>query len=194
MSQVGGAAVADEEIHSGGVKATEYRTKIDHPDCREDLLVALRWLWQREGRPDSIVCIGTDRASGDALGPLIGTELMAWNRLPCAVYGTLDHPLHASNLVALLEKVPKLKNARTLAIDASLGQASEVGTVAVGVGALRPGAGVQKKLPEIGRYYVTGTVNIGGFMDYYVLQNTRLALVMRMAQLIAESIKLSLGF
>jgi putative sporulation protein YyaC len=93
-----------------------------------------------------------------------------------------------------MESVPRLRNARTLAVDASLGRPEEVGTVAVGVGSLRPGAGVQKTLPEVGQYYVTGTVNIGGFMDYYVLQNTRLALVMRMAQTVAESIKLSLGF
>lgn len=175
-------------------KPTEYRTQIDRPNCREELLVALRWLWQREGAPDAILCIGTDRATGDALGPLIGTELMSWSRMPCPVYGTLDRPLHASNLLSLMESVPRLRNARTLAVDASLGRPEEVGTVAVGVGSLRPGAGVQKTLPEVGQYYVTGTVNIGGFMDYYVLQNTRLALVMRMAQTVAESIKLSLGF
>lgn len=175
-------------------KSAEYRTQIDDPGCREQLLVALRWLWQREGPPEAILCIGTDRATGDALGPLIGTELMSWSRLPCKIYGTLDRPLHASNLAPLITSAPVLQRARTLAIDASLGRAEDVGVIAVGIGPLHPGAGVQKTLPPIGHYHLTGTVNMGGFMDYYVLQNTRLALVMRMAQTIAESVKLSLGF
>jgi len=80
-----------------------------------------------------------------------------------------------------------------LAIDASLGKPTEVGIISLGVGAIRPGAGVQKDLPAVGQYYVTGTVNIGGFMDYYVLQNTRLALVMKMAQKIADGIRVSLN-
>lgn len=172
-------------------KLAEYRTQIDRQHCREELVVAFRWLWQREGEPQAILCIGTDRATGDALGPLIGSELLSWSRLPCAVFGTLDQPLHASNLS---EVTPKLKQSRVLAIDASLGKPDDVGSITVGLGPIRPGAGVQKSLPPIGRYYATGTVNIGGFMDYYVLQNTRLALVMRMAQTIAEGLKLSLGF
>lgn len=172
----------------------EYRTRIDRATCREELVVAFQWLWKREGRPDAILCIGTDRATGDALGPLVGSDLLSWSRIPCAVYGTLEHPLHASNLQDLIKEQPKLKAARCLAIDASLGRPEEVGAISVGVGPLKPGAGVNKELPPIGRYYATGTVNIGGFMDYYVLQNTRLALVMRMAQAMGEALKLSLGF
>ncbi len=114
--------------------------------------------------------------------------------MPCAVFGTLDEPLHASNLAETLQKHPKLLRSRCLAIDASLGRSEDVGAIAVGIGSIRPGAAVQKSLPPIGRYYATATVNVGGFMDYYVLQNTRLSLVMRMAQMLAESLKLSLGF
>lgn len=172
---------------------SEYRTHIEHNNCREELVLAFQWLWKKEGQPQAILCIGTDRATGDALGPLIGSELMAWSRVPCRVFGTLDEPLHASNLTEIIRAYPQITQTRCLAIDASLGRPEEVGSIAIGTGPIRPGAGVQKKLPPLGRYYATGTVNIGGFMDYYVLQNTRLALVMRMAQTIAEALKLSLG-
>jgi len=37
-----------------------------------------------------------------------------------------------------------------------------------------------------------GVVNVGGFMEYFVLQNTRLSLVMRMADVIAEGLRLAL--
>ena len=41
----------------------------------------------------------------------------------------------------------------------------------------KPGAGVNKDLPPVGDLYITGVVNVGGFMDYLVLQNTRLYLI-----------------
>ena len=37
--------------------------------------------------------------------------------------------------------------------------------------------------------FVTGIVNFGGFMDFLILQNTRLHVVMRMADLIASGIR-----
>lgn len=172
----------------------EYRTMVDRPNCREELMVAFQWLWSRQGAPQAILCIGTDRATGDALGPLVGTELLSWSRVPCPIFGSLENPIHASNLNELMREHPRLRTARCLAVDASLGKPEEVGAISLGIGSIRPGAGVNKDLPAVGRYYVTGTVNIGGFMDYYVLQNTRLAIVMRMAQTIAEALKLSLGF
>ena len=55
-------------------------------------------------------------------------------------------------------------------------------------GPLRPGLGVRKKLPPVGDLYIAGVVNVGGFMEYMVLQNTRLGLVMKMAQVIASGI------
>ncbi|MGB4008573.1 MAG: DUF1256 domain-containing protein, partial [Bacillota bacterium] len=36
--------------------------------------------------------------------------------------------------------------------------------------------------------HITGIVNVGGFMEYLVLQNTRLSLVIRMAEAIAGGI------
>ncbi|MEW6230356.1 MAG: DUF1256 domain-containing protein, partial [Bacillota bacterium] len=36
--------------------------------------------------------------------------------------------------------------------------------------------------------HVTGIVNVGGYMEYLVLQNTRLCLVMRMAEVIATAL------
>ncbi len=178
---------------SKGNSPSEFRTLIDRPNCREELVLGFQWLWRQVGPPEVILCIGTDRATGDALGPLVGTRLQSLTRLVCPVYGTLEQPVHASNLGDFVGSHPRLKNARCLAIDASLGKPEAVGAVTLGIGAIRPGAGVNKELPAIGQYYVTGTVNIGGFMDYYVLQNTRLSLVMRMADVIADGVRLSLN-
>nr|WP_207711389.1 spore protease YyaC [Sulfobacillus harzensis] len=165
---------------------------VDRPQAREELALALARLWSDGGPPEAIVCIGTDRATGDALGPLTGSFLLQNPTRELVVHGTLDVPVHATNLHDIIRSHPRLLKSRVLAVDASLGRPEEVGLITAGLGAIRPGAGVNKELPALGRYYVTGTVNIGGFMDYYVLQNTRLALVMRMAHTIAEAILLSL--
>jgi putative sporulation protein YyaC len=72
-------------------------------------------------------------------------------------------------------------------VDACLGQLTSVGCIQIGYGPVRPGAGVNKELPPVGDIHVTGVVNVGGFMEYFVLQNTRLSLVMNMAEVIAQS-------
>lgn len=136
-----------------------------------------------------ILCIGTDRSTGDALGPLVGTKLSEAKLNNIQVYGTLDKPVHAVNLE---EKIAAIRsnhfNPFVIAIDACLGQLSSVGQVQIGTGPLKPGAGVKKNLPSVGDLHITGIVNVGGFMEYFVLQNTRLHLVMEMAEVIAKSI------
>lgn len=140
-------------------------------------------------RPLIIVCIGTDRSTGDALGPLIGTSLLKYRSPHYHLYGTLEDPVHAMNLEAtLLEINQRFDNPFIIGIDACLGQLSSVGCIQIGEGPVRPGAGVNKELPPVGDIHVTGIVNVGGFMEYFVLQNTRLHLVMRMSEVIATGI------
>lgn len=139
-----------------------------------------------EAGPLVFLCIGTDRSTGDALGPLVGRQLAAAGLI---VYGTLDQPVHASNLNEVLRRVGEERPGCFLvAVDACLGRLESVGVIAVGAGPLLPGAGVNKNLPDVGHAFVTGTVNVGGFMEYFVLQNTRLSLVIRMADVIAEGL------
>ena len=44
------------------------------------------------------LCIGTDRSTGDSLGPLVGHKLRKCRLKKAAVIGTLDKPVHAMNL------------------------------------------------------------------------------------------------
>lgn len=136
-----------------------------------------------------LMCIGTDRSTGDCLGPLVGTKLVENPLNPFAVMGTLDEPVHASNLAEKLESLyQKNNNPFVIAVDACLGRLDSVGFVSIGMGALRPGAGVNKNLPAVGQLHVTGIVNVGGFMEYFVLQNTRLSVVMKMANIISRGL------
>jgi putative sporulation protein YyaC len=142
-------------------------------------------------RPIVILCIGTDRSTGDCLGPLVGHKLsFSLKNKNATVYGTLDKPVHAKNLNETLGMINRQHpNPFIIAIDASLGSIEKIGCITVGQGPLRPGAGVNKNLPRVGDMYISGVVNFGGFMEYLILQNTRLSLVMKMANIISSGIQ-----
>ncbi|MFT9495949.1 spore protease YyaC [Anaerosolibacter sp.] len=142
-----------------------------------------------------IMCIGTDRSTGDSLGPLIGYKLQRILKRyqNVFVHGTLEDPVHAKNLKNSIDFVyNSYKNPFIIAIDACLGKVERVGCINMSHGPLRPGAGVNKDLPPVGDIHVTGIVNLGGFMEYIVLQNTRLSLVMKMADTISDGIQYGL--
>ncbi|MBN8253465.1 spore protease YyaC [Priestia flexa] len=141
-------------------------------------------------RPVVIVCIGTDRSTGDSLGPLVGTKLKEKSLSHFHIYGTLKDPIHAVNLKDTLKIIQKeFDNPFIIGIDACLGRMKSVGSVSLGIGPVKPGAGVNKELPPVGDIHMTGIVNVSGFMEFFVLQNTRLYLVMSIAELIATSIQ-----
>lgn len=137
-----------------------------------------------------LVCIGTDRATGDSLGPLVGYKLkfLPYNKV--TLYGNLETPVHAKNLNDTLDQILiQHPNALVIAIDACLGSAQNVGCLTLGEGAIRPGAGVKKELPPVGHLHITGIVNFSSLMNMVILQNTRLSLVMKMADTISSGIK-----
>jgi putative sporulation protein YyaC len=143
-------------------------------------------------QPIVFICIGTDRSTGDSLGPLIGTKLVEKKLTHFHVYGTLDEPIHAVNLLEKLNEINlTYNNPFIIGIDASLGRMKNVGIVTIGEGPVKPGAGVNKELVPVGDIHITGIVNVSGFMEFFVLQNTRLSLVMKMAEVIASGIYLA---
>lgn len=169
----------------------------------EDPLAVVKFSWDLAVRLDKkdikgnheiiVLCIGTDRSTGDCLGPLIGTKLSCFSGNGFTVFGTLDHPVHASNLKEKLEEINSVhERPFIIAVDACLGSMDNVGCINIGDGSLQPGAGVNKNLPPVGDVHITGIVNVGGFLEYMVLQNTRLNIVMKMAELIVEGLQKTL--
>lgn len=169
------------------------RVHTDDPYARDLLALSLvRFLVDNAYRPDRelvLLCIGTDRSTGDSLGPITGSKLALRSDGTFAVYGTLEQPVHAANLAENLEHIHAAHHDPfIIAIDACLGKTDSVGYISLKPGPLRPGTGVNKNLPQVGDVHVIGVVNVGGFMEYLVLQNTRLSLVMKMAEVIADGL------
>lgn len=136
-----------------------------------------------------LLCIGTDRATGDCLGPIVGYKLSKRYNNKIHIYGTLNQPVHAQNLSKTVEKIYiKHPDALIIAIDASLGSRHHIGYITLGEGPLLPGAGVNKKLPPVGDIFITGIVNFSGVLDNMLLQTTRLNIVMVLADFICNGI------
>lgn len=136
------------------------------------------------------VCIGTDRSTGDSLGPLIGYKVKSMRYKNVFVHGDLDNPVHAKNLDTVMKQIYEQHNRPlVIAIDACLGKMDHVGYITIGEGSIKPGSGVNKDLAPVGDMHITGIVNFGGFMDFLILQNTRLSVVMKMADTISMGIK-----
>ncbi len=135
-----------------------------------------------------VLCIGTDRATGDCLGPLVGEHLHLMSpELP--VYGDLKNPVHALNLEETISNIyHNHKNPFIIAIDASLGVPEHIGYATLSLAPLKPGKGVNKKLPAIGNLSITGIVNVAGFPNSILLQSTRLHTVMTLANCIGNAI------
>lgn len=149
---------------------------------------------QETGKRDVIfLCIGTDRSTGDSLGPLIGYKLAEQGFCHGEILGTLDEPVHAMNLEQRMNEMRRrLKKAVVVAVDASVGHTEHVGYITLGKGPLKPGLGVNKELAEVGDIFITGVVGSGMNKDPLFLQSVRLSVVMRLADRISHSICLGM--
>ncbi len=169
------------------------RVHIDHPSAisifQANLDLFITQLYDQASQL-IILCIGTDRSTGDSLGPLVGTKLKSMDCMAnIPIFGTLDEPVHAVNLQDTLKIIDdSYPKSFIIAVDACLGRSESVGYISIKEGPLQPGTGVNKTLPAVGDLHIVGIVNVGGFMEYMVLQNTRLNLVMKMAETISEGI------
>ncbi|MGE5328169.1 MAG: spore protease YyaC [Deltaproteobacteria bacterium] len=176
-----------------GNKLTQKYFDVNHPEALKNFSkILFDMIDQKAGDYEQIVilCIGTDRCTGDSFGPLVGYKLINAPYDNINVYGTLDNPVHAKNLEENIRQIyDTYQKPLVIAIDACLGSTEHIGYITIAEGAIKPGIGVNKELPEVGDISITGIVNFSGFMEFMVLQNTRLSIVMQMADLTANGIQ-----
>lgn len=142
-----------------------------------------------DSRPIVFVCIGSDRSTGDSLGPLVGHKLKYLSKNNIYIYGTLESPIHAKNMIDILDEIKfNFKNPYIIAIDSCLGSLNNIGKIFIQKKPLLPGLALNKQLPPVGEMSITGIVNISGSFEFLVLQNTRLNTVMKLADSISRGI------
>lgn len=133
--------------------------------------------------PPVFLCIGSDRVTGDSLGPVIG-ELI---ETVAPVYGNLTRPVTALNLVSIEREIRRNHPDRQIvAVDSAVGSPSDIGSIRIFAGGLKAGEAMGKNLPQVGDVSVTATVCA---KNAKALSAVRLGLVYRLAQKIAASLK-----
>lgn len=142
----------------------------------------------KKNQPLVLICVGSDRATGDCLGPLVGQYLI--NSVDYSVYGTLQHPVHAKNLKNTMKLIYSIHHDPfVIAIDSCLGCEDHIGYITLSPLPLFPGKGVSKCLPAIGDLSITGIVDVFSESDPETIQSTRLKTVFNLAAFITAGIE-----
>ena len=137
-----------------------------------------------------IVCVGSDLAIGDSLGPITGSMLRYKTQgLRYFLYGTLAAPVTAKEIKYLRSFLKKTHpDSQILAIDAAVGEKGDIGVIRVTDSPLFPGAGANKQLGCLGDVSILGIVAEKSVTNYGILNTTRLNLVYSMAEIISEGV------
>lgn len=142
------------------------------------------FFWQKP----IILCIGSDRATGDCLAPLVGTLLKEELDAQTHVYGTLEHPVNATNVAHVYNEIRRLHpHRKILCIDACFGKLEEVGFFKLTTGGLLPGAAAQKNLGRYGDHSILAIVDEKSENCYSIFK-TRMKQVFDMSRVLARAI------
>ena len=110
------------------------------------------------GKLPVVLCIGSDRVTGDCLGPIVG-QMLVERGANAFVYGTLNRPVTALNLKDAVKHIKDTHgDKKVLAIDSSVGKLGDVGKIRIAFGSIAPGSADGKKLPKVGDVSITATV------------------------------------
>lgn len=140
--------------------------------------------------PPVVVCVGSDLAIGDSLGPLVGSMLSFKTQgLPVFIYGTLSAPVTAKEISSIRRFLKSTHpSSQIVAVDAAVGMQGDVGLIKVLPTPLCPGAGANKALGDLGDISIMGIVAEKSVANYGFLNTTRLHLVYAMAERIADGL------
>ncbi len=152
------------------------------------IVIALETLLKNHQKP-VILCIGSDLAIGDSLGPICGSLIQEKLCGDVFVYGTLNKTITAKEIRYMQDFLRKTHpNQPIIAIDAAVGDAGDIGLIKLSNSGIRPGLGANKKFERIGDIGIMGIVAEKSLFNYSLLNLTRLNLVWSMSSIISDSI------
>lgn len=139
-----------------------------------------------------IVCVGSDLSVGDSLGPVTGTKLAEKLRgQNVYVYGTLAKPITAHEVKYMSSFLQNTHpSSPVIAIDAAVGVAGDIGLIKLANHPLAPGSGANKRLNKIGDVSILGIVAEKSLFNYSLFSATRLNVIYKMSEIIAEGVSL----
>ncbi|NLC88279.1 MAG: spore protease YyaC [Clostridiaceae bacterium] len=168
---------------------------------REELVNKIRTILYKEKIKRNyldivFLCIGTDRATGDCFGPLVGSNLKdileKYNIYNINIYGTLEKNISYTNINETIKLINKThKNPYIIVIDAALSKKENIGKIFIKEDKTILGKGLNKNRIEIGNISIKGVVGKDYKIPNYnfnILQNVSLSKVLKLANIVSDGI------
>ena len=136
-----------------------------------------------------ILCIGSDRITGDSLG---SSDRSAAFQTSLEKYPYLRNIGYAGSCAESRIRTCRHQKKTSICADSRSGCLSRLSkTYRVyhrRYRPIHPGSGVHKSLPAVGDLHITGILNASGSFEHFLLQTTRLSFVVQMADTITDGI------
>jgi len=168
----------------------DYSFNLYNALATQGICLSLKKILPLQSQPPVILCIGSDLSVGDSLGPVAGTKLKErLAGLNCYIYGTLAKPITAHEVKYMNEFLRSTHpDSPIIAIDAAVGLAGDIGLIKLAKRGIKPGSGANKKLSKVGDVSIMGIVAERSMFNYSLFSATRLNLVYKMGEIIAEGV------
>ena len=141
------------------------------------------------------LCVGTDRITGDSLGPIIGHNLkkMFKNAKNVIILGDLENTVCNLNIEKVINQIcTEYSNPFIVSIDSALSRNMDnIGKIFIDKGGIILGSSISRERYIIGDMHIKGVVArdlINPKKNFYLMQNTRLNMVMKMADIVSNGI------
>ena len=160
---------------------------INHCDCREINITSqlFEYILPLNHFP-VVLCLGSDKITGDSLAPLVGSMLKSLHS-PCFVYGDLKYPVTAKNLLSTLKYIKNIHSfQKILIIDASVGKQCDIGKIKFSDHGISPGKATGQNFETMGDLSIVGIVTTKN--EIGKINPTRLFHIFQLAETITKSI------
>ena len=138
------------------------------------------------------LCVGTDRITGDAFGPIVGSKLIRLfekdNFFNINIYGSLEENINYNNVEDYIKDVDKTL---MIVIDSALSIKENIGKIFVTNNKTVLGKGLNKNRIEIGDISIKTVVAKDSktiINNFKILQNVSLNTVIGLADIVSEGI------
>lgn len=139
------------------------------------------------------LCIGTSKIIGDAIGPILGSNLKNIENEFIHVYGTIENNLHFNNTKNIIESISRnYRNPCIVSIDAALSEKNNIGDIVIGSGFIKLGKALNKSFGVysdinikciVGNYYSDREKNLT------ILRNVSVDEIIKISNILLEGIE-----
>jgi putative sporulation protein YyaC len=136
-----------------------------------------------------IVCIGTDKIAGDALGPMVGDFLTEIYNVDAFVYGKSQKNVNGINFCHYERHIrAHHTDSLIVAVDSCLGSKADIGAVKISSTGVKAGGALGKSNRRIGDIGILGVVGEYGQDNFNILKGVDKVFVQDLAFSIAARV------